>query len=64
MYKIVRYAHGHRPRTVRVVPTEALAQEICHDPETSSRTCKGKAAKARTRRLGGPWFFGYTECRK
>jgi hypothetical protein len=37
------------------------AQEICNDPDTSSRTCTSKEALALTERLGTDWFFGYRE---
>lgn len=64
MYKIVCFVFGRGSRAVPGMSGLTLeqAQAICCDPETSSRTCKGKAGKARTRRLGGAWFFGYTEC--
>ena len=34
------------------------AQDWCNDPETSSRTCEGKAAKERSI-ARGPWFDAY-----
>lgn len=63
LYKVVCIAYG---RPTRAVPNMGglyleEVQKICKDPETSSRTAKGKAAKARTRRLGCDWFFGYEE---
>ena len=59
-YKIVRFfQHGDKKTLVRGLTLEQ-AQEHCEDPETSSRTCKGKAAVERTRERG-PWFDGYTE---
>lgn len=36
------------------------AQAHCKDPETSSRTCKSKSARAHTE-LYGAWFDGYEE---
>lgn len=62
-FKIQIMRFGERPRTVPGLTglTEEQAQEICSDPETSSLTCKGKAGKARTRRYGEHWFYGYTE---
>ena len=59
-YKIVRFYQSGTRRTVGYVPTLALAQEHCHNPETSSRTCTRAAGKRRTRERG-PWFDGYTE---
>jgi hypothetical protein len=60
-YKIVR---GFRDHDRRVVVARGLtleeAQAHCKDPETSSRTCTGKKALARTRKWG-PWFDGYSE---
>lgn len=62
MYRIIRFyeSAGIRKRTIKRVPTLALAQEHCNDPETSSTTCKGKVGKARTRKLGR-WFDGYEQ---
>ena len=59
-YKIVRgYMHGGR-RVIETGLTLEQAQEHCSDPETSSRTCTGSKAKARTK-AKGPWFDGYEE---
>ena len=67
-YKIVRmflarYSLGElvrRPRTIKRGLTLEQAQAHCHDPETSSRTCK--SAKAiRYTRANGPWFDGYEQ---
>jgi hypothetical protein len=59
-FKIVRFFQSGRKRTVKRVPTEALAQEHCNDPETSSSTCTKAAGKRRTK-ICGPWFDGYQE---
>lgn len=63
MYKIVRhYFHGGK-RTIRTGLTLEEAQAHCHNPETSSSTATSAAAKRRTRQRG-PWFDGYSECRR
>lgn len=61
-YSIVRhyFAAGIRRRTMAEGLTLREAQAWCNDPETSSSTATGAAARARTRRLG-PWFDGYTD---
>lgn len=62
-YKIVRhYFNSDAPgrRTIKRGLTLEEAQAHCRDPETSSRTCTGSRACARTRRWG-QWFDGYTE---
>lgn len=59
-YRVVRF-YFNRPgyrRTILSGLTEAEAQAHCNDPETSSSTAKGSAARTRTRRMG-PWFDGY-----
>jgi hypothetical protein len=59
-YKIVRM-YFNRPGKTRLIETGLTleqAQEHCGNPETSSRTCTGSAAKARTKRMG-PWFDAY-----
>lgn len=63
-YRIVRFYQSAaiRRRVIKIVPTLALAQEHCSDPETSSETCTSPVGKARTRRIG-PWFDGYEEIR-
>jgi hypothetical protein len=59
-YKIVRcyQDRNKRPRTIETGLTLEQAQEHCRDPETSSRTATGAAARRITRR-NGPWFDGY-----
>ena len=58
-YKIVRhYQQGYRKRIIKRGLTLEQAQAHCNDPETSSSTCEGKVARARTRR-SGRWFDGY-----
>lgn len=59
-YRIVRFFQDGRKRTVRRVPTLALAQEHCNDPEASSNTCRKPHNRRRTR-ARGPWFDGYRE---
>lgn len=62
MYRIMRfYRDGYpRRRTVRTGLTLEAAQAHCADPETSSSTATGAAARRRTRQRG-PWFDGYEE---
>lgn len=65
MYQVVRFYKDHPTMRRRVIArglTLEQAQAHCSDPETSSRTCKGKTARARTRRVG-MWFDGYEEMR-
>ena len=61
-YNVVRFyrnaAIRRRIIAERLTLTEAEAH--CNDPETSSSTATGKAARARTRRVGA-WFDGYEE---
>lgn len=64
-YKIVRSfmvgsSNLRKRRPIRTGLTLEEAQAHCRDPETSSRTATGAAAKARTKRYG-PWFDSYTE---
>jgi hypothetical protein len=61
-YKIVRsyFRDSRRTRVINTGLTLEQAQEHCADPETSSRTCTGSKAKARTK-THGPWFDGYEE---
>ncbi len=61
-YKIVRgyFNEEHEKQTIRRGLTLAEAQKHCRDPETSSKTCKLPANKARTV-TKGPWFDGYEE---
>ncbi len=62
-YKIVRMfsAMGMRKRKVPGMDRLTLkqAQAHCNNPETSSRTATGSAAKRITRRVGCDWFDGY-----
>jgi hypothetical protein len=59
-YNVVRFYQSAaiRRRVIRERVTLAEAQAHCSDPETSSSTATGKAARARTRRVGA-WFDGY-----
>ena len=73
MYKIVRqYMAQPKPgqgghtrcwkRTIKTGLTLEQAQAHCQDPETSSSTATGAAARRITRRAGGAqWFDGYQE---
>lgn len=60
VYNIVRFFRDSpiRRRVIRERVTLSEAQRHCSDPETSSSTCTGKSARARTRRVGA-WFDGY-----
>jgi len=59
MFKVVRiYRDKYRKYTIAYGLTEAEAQEMCRDPESSSNTCITATAKATTRR-NGPWFNSY-----
>lgn len=62
MYRIVRMYFKGGKRTVKSGLTLEEAQKHCNDPETSSSTATGAAAKRRTRERG-EWFDGYEECR-
>ena len=62
-YRIVRFFQNHPSGISRLKMeqrglTLAQAQAHCHDPETSSRTCKSTDNVARTK-VYGPWFDGY-----
>lgn len=59
-YKIIRHYFRGGKRTIATGLALSVAQDHCHNPETSSTTCTSAAAKAQTRRLG-PWFDGYTK---
>ena len=63
-YRIVRFYQNPNVDDHGATVLEGLtleeAQAHCKDPETSSRTCAGKASTRRTE-LYGPWFEGYTE---
>jgi len=71
MFKIVRHFHGGcghdghlltRNRTITTGLTLDEAQAHCQDPETSSRTAIGPAARRISRANPGmDWFDGYTE---
>jgi hypothetical protein len=60
-YKLVRVFRGEpgrldwRRRTLDTGLTRNEVHEHCNDPETSSSTCTGRTAKARTRKYGD-WF--------
>lgn len=60
MYKIVRFYRYKHKRTIKRGLTLEEAQRWCRDPETSSRTATGYAARKRTE-SAGPWFDGYEE---
>lgn len=64
MYRTIRFYKDAaiRRRTIARGLTLEEAQAHCSDPETSSSTATGKAARARTRRVGA-WFDGYEEAR-
>lgn len=61
-YKVIRFYQHHPARALRLRSGLTLeqAQAHCHNPETSSRTCKLPENVRRTE-LMGPWFDGYTE---
>lgn len=61
-YKIIRfYANMNIEKEVIVTGLSLKeAQAHCNDPETSSRTCKGRMGRALTEKYGS-WFDGYTE---
>lgn len=60
-YDIVRfYKRSYRSRVIRERVTLEEAQAWCSDPETSSSTAKGSAARRRTK-LIGDWFDGYRQ---
>jgi hypothetical protein len=59
-YRVVRLYRDAKIRR-RVIDTGLTleeAQRHCSDPETSSSTCTGKTARARSRRVGA-WFDAY-----
>ena len=60
MYKIVRYFSNGSNRTIYSRLTLEEAQAHCRNPETSSSTATGYAARKRTEQHG-PWFDGYVE---
>lgn len=57
MYEIVRFMFKGDNEVLGEVDMEGEAQNICKDPEGSSRTCK----KAKNLAIPGPWFVGYRE---
>jgi hypothetical protein len=59
-YEIVRFYFKNGSRTLKRGLTLDEAQAHCKNPETSSQTAKGYAARKRTERLG-PWFDGFRE---
>lgn len=60
MYRIVRmYAEGGK-HVIKRGLTLAEAQAHCHDPETSSKTCK-LAKNVRRTKTHGQWFDVYEE---
>lgn len=63
MYKIVRMYFRGGKRTIKSGLTLEEAQAHCRNPETSSRTATGTAARRRTA-ARGPWFDGYEVCRR
>lgn len=67
-YKVVKFYQADRKAQVmRTGLTEAEAQKMCQDPETSSRTakqpkgCYGNEAQIeRWNEKKKHWFYGYT----
>lgn len=62
-YRVVRMYFDSQKfpkKTIKRGLTLEEAQEWCSDPETSSRTCQGRAGLKRTLTCG-PWFDGYEE---
>ena len=58
-YKIVRhFKDDYGQQVIKGSLTLEEAQAHCKDPETSSSTATGAAAKAITEKWG-PWFDGY-----
>ncbi len=61
MYKVILvYFNNHLygKRVIHRGLTESQAQELCSNPETSSRTCTKPYLKHRTK-VKGPWFLCY-----
>ncbi len=54
------YRDSDRRQIIATGLTEEEAQNICRDPESSSKTATSKTAKARTK-CNGPWFNCYDE---
>lgn len=61
-YKIVRCYMTGPARTIRRGLTLEQAQAHCRNPETSSQTATGTAARRRTQ-ARGPWFDSYDDDR-
>jgi len=61
-YKIVRFYADPRleKEVIKTGLTPEEAQDHCNDPETSSKTCKGRAGRALAEKYGA-WFDGYYE---
>lgn len=61
-YRIVRHYLSSKinRRIVKENLTETEAREHCVDIKSSSMTCKDKAGRARTRRVGH-WFDSFEE---
>ncbi len=60
MYTITRFfMHGDR-KEMQTGLTLEEAQEHCHDPDSSSKTCTTEEGMALTEEFG-PWFDGYDE---
>lgn len=58
VWRVVRFYQRGGSRTIRRALTRRQAMAWCSDPETSSSTATGSAARARTAKLG-PWFDGF-----
>lgn len=56
-YEIVRFMFKGDNEVLDTVDTLDEAQELCHDPEGSSKTCK----EPKNVLLPAPWFVGYRE---
>ena len=56
LYKIVRMFYNGGCRTIKTGLTLEEAKAHCSDPQTSSKTAKGRDAYTRIR---GQWFDGY-----
>lgn len=60
-YRVMILFRDHdRTRTLATGLTEQEAQEMCRQPEGSSKTAVSPTAKARTAKWG-PWFYAYDE---
>mgnify|MGYP000986509845 CR=1 FL=1 len=63
MYKIVRHYFKGGKRTIKSGLTLSEAVAHCRHSESSSRTCVSSRMRRYTERVG-PWFDGYSECRR